>query len=484
MRAGGMLAPRVAHVVGASALVILVACNALNGASDLRIGDCEGCGAEGGVGIEGGADGVGGGDGPSNDGPKADVTSEGSGGFLDPSFGSGGIVALDNVLNDARAVAVRSDGRILVVGEAQNELAAVALIPSGVLDMTFGTNGRILVNGTGSSSTGRACSFDSKGRALVAGSEVVVAGMVSNRYAYAARIDGSLLDATFGSGGRWRGGSSGQEACGIVATANDAPVVAVVQGDDYAFWRLSAGGTVDGTFGDMGEGTVFNVGGQPGGLVAVTDGFVSGGTGNAPGIGRAFAAAKVSLSGVPVATFGALGKAFSRVSVDDNQGGRAIALQADGKIVIAGDYDPRVPMVKRVGAVTRLSPAGGVDATYGSGGKVAIDLTEPLVGRETETTSSAAVIDTSGRALVVGTVFDKPVANTGDRTRVWIARLRADGSFDPLFGTNGKLFIGTAPARLEARGAALQPDGKLVVVGANQNGNTMFVARIVTSTIK
>ena len=206
MRVWGMLAPRVPHVVGASALAILVtcfACNALNGASDLRIGDCEGCGAEGGVAAaEGGADGTGGGDGPSSDGPKGDVSVEGPGGVLDPSFGSGGMVALVNVLDDARAVAVRSDGRILVVGEAQNDLAVAALTPSGVIDMTFGMTGRIVVQGTGSSSTGRAVSFDSKGRALVAGSEGVSSPTGSTRYAYAARIDGSQLDATFGIGGR------------------------------------------------------------------------------------------------------------------------------------------------------------------------------------------------------------------------------------------------------------------------------------------
>ena len=103
------------------------------------------------------------------------------------------------------------------------------------------------------------------------------------------------------------------------------------------------------------------------------------------------------------------------------------------------------------------------------------------MARETETTNTNLALDSAGRALVVGNVYDKLNAG-GDRTRAWVARVRTDGTLDPLFGTQGKLVIGTAPAQLLVRCAALQPDGKLVIVGLDTNGNKLFLARIITST--
>lgn len=467
-----------------AALVLLAACNALNGSGDLSVGACEGCDGVDGSSVDGTSVLPDGASPPAPDAaldaPGADAAKEGPGGTLDPTFGAGGMVVLDPLLVDPRAVAVRTDGRILVVGSAGNDLAAAAFTPAGAVDLTFGTAGRI-IKGSGDASYGSAVAFDSKGRAVVGGTAVVVT-TVATRFAYAVRIGASAVDTTFATAGSIRVATGGQEARGVVVTAGDSSVYAISNGDDHRFLRLDATGVPDATFGSSGTASVGNVGGEPVGLVALPDGFASVGTGDNPA-GKALAAVKISLAGQPVATFGLLARATSKVGPDNNELGRSIAAQADGKVVVAGDYDPNLNLAKRVTAVIRFTATGQVDSGYGAAGKVVVDLTEPLVARETETTSTNVVLDGKGRALVVGSVHDKGLAaGVGDRFRAWVGRLGTDGKLDPLFGAQGKLVFGAAPARLVVHGAALQPDGKLVVVGVDTNGNKLFLARIITST--
>jgi uncharacterized delta-60 repeat protein len=474
---------RLVPLLGLASLAVLVACNALNGAGDLTFGPCDGCeGAEGGS-----SDGPSGSDGSTDalvsdtgalDGPRADTSKEGPGGVLDTTFGTGGIVLLDPPPIDARAVGVRADGRILVVGSFSGDLAAVAFTSSGAVDMTFGTAGRI-VKGSSNASFGSAIAFDSKGRALIAGTSITVA-TVATHYAYAVRVGASALDTTFGIGGAVHGTNANEDARGVVITPGDGAVAAIVTGNDYRFERLAENGAPDTAFGTNGVVTVANVGGDPAGLVAVTDGFVAGGTANASSSGQALGAAKVSLAGQPAGAFGVLAKASSKVG-PASQVGQSIAAQSDGKLIVSGDYDPNLQLVRRVTALTRFTSTGLVDTTYGASGIASLDLTESAIARDTETTNTSVLVDASGRALAVGSVHDKLLLG-GDRFRGWAARFRADGSLDPMFGSQGKLLLGTAPARIVVRGAALQPDGKLVVVGVDTNGNTLFLARIITTT--
>ena len=468
------------HALGLASLALLVACNALTGAGDLTVSPCDGCeGGEGGLRVDGAVveDGQGPGSDGSTDGPAGDTAKEGLGGTLDPTFGAGGFVFIDPLV-DPHAVAVRSDGRILVVGATSGALAAAAFTPSGAVDLTFGTAGRV-IRGLGTSSVGSAVAFDSQGRAVVGGTSIFASGTGSTHYTYVVRVGASQVDATFGNSGTYRG-NNGEDGRGVVVTANDAIVLASAGGNDYHFQRLTVDGDPDLTFGNMGFAVFANVGGDPTCLIAQADGFVSAGTGSGP-TGLSLTATKLSLAGQPLSTFGTLGKASSKVGPNNNEVGQSITAQADGKILIGGDYNPNLGNIQRVTVATRLTPSGQVDATYAAAGKVLLDLSEPLVGKETETTNTNLVLDSSGRALVVGNVHDRLNVG-GDRFRGWVARLRADGSLDPLFGTQGKLVIGTAPAQLVVRGAALQPDGKLVVVGVDNNGNKLFLARIITST--
>lgn len=478
-----LLRNQLAPALSLSLALALAACNALNGAGDLSIGTpCEDCEqVEGGTGVpEASLP-----EAASIDAPVADTAVEGPGGTLDTTFGTGGIAMLGNVI-DPQAVAVRADGRILIAGAFSGDLAAVALTSAGAIDATFGSAGRI-VQGSGNSSIGNAVAFDSKGRGFIVGSSLVVGSTTSTRYAYGVRVGETQLDPTFGQGGSLRGGLGGQDARGIVITQGDGAVIAITSSGDYVFARAVENGDFDTTFGAGGLTTVDNVGGTVAGIIARGDGFVAGGNGTAqmsPGNGLALAAVKVSLAGVPVMTFGTAAKATSKLGPTNSESGRSIAAQPDDKILLAGDFDPSSPTAKRVAGVTRLTSTGQVDTSYGTAGKVVIDRGDITVARDAQTTNQGLYVDTKGRALVIGNVFERMLAGGADRGRPYVTRLRADGTPDPLFGTQGTLFI-TIPqagARVFSRGGALQADGKLVLVGVDQSSNETFVVRIITST--
>src|SRR5687768_8077944 len=69
-------------------------------------------------------------------------------GSLDPTFGTGGKVMTDfGSTDEGLAVALQSDGKIVVVGKSYDgsnfDFALARYNSDGSLDTTFGTNGRV-----------------------------------------------------------------------------------------------------------------------------------------------------------------------------------------------------------------------------------------------------------------------------------------------------------------------------------------------------
>ncbi|MEO6392025.1 MAG: FG-GAP-like repeat-containing protein [Pyrinomonadaceae bacterium] len=141
---------------------------------------------------------------------------------------------------------------------------------------------------------------------------------------------------------------------------------------------------------------------------------------------------------------------------NSNDEAQALAIQLDGKIVVAGktnvgSSDPEVDNF----AVMRYAADGSLDLTFGANGKVNTDFE----GRDDE--STAVAIQTNGRIVVVGKA---KLTNGNDFA---IARYTASGSLDTTFGGNGKVTVDMGGDD-QARAVALQPDGKIVVSGSVQ----------------
>ena len=68
-------------------------------------------------------------------------------GNLDPSFGTGGIVVTDlGGVDAAQAVALQSDGRIVVGGSSDGRFAFARYGVDGTLDSTFGSGGVVVTD--------------------------------------------------------------------------------------------------------------------------------------------------------------------------------------------------------------------------------------------------------------------------------------------------------------------------------------------------
>jgi uncharacterized delta-60 repeat protein len=111
----------------------------------------------------------------------------------------------------------------------------------------------------------------------------------------------------------------------------------------------------------------------------------------------------------------------------------AVAIQADGRIVLAGDrVTPGFPLpTYGQWAVARLDANGALDATFGAGtGRISFAFTGFTHGGS----AHAVAIDADGRIVVAGGAIE-PQTNEDFA----IARLLSDGSFDDTFGTGGEV---------------------------------------------
>jgi uncharacterized delta-60 repeat protein len=146
-------------------------------------------------------------------------------------------------------------------------------------------------------------------------------------------------------------------------------------------------------------------------------------------------------------TFGTGGKVTTRIGADAVV--RALALQPDGKIVVAGwsKLGSRYDFT-----LARYNGRGSLDRTFGSRGVVRTALGD-------SSWALAAVIQPDGRIVAAG------YAVQASRNRFALARYNRDGSLDRRFGTGGRL---TTAFPVSAIGGAvlLQPDGKIVVAGS------------------
>lgn len=154
-------------------------------------------------------------------------------------------------------------------------------------------------------------------------------------------------------------------------------------------------------------------------------------------------------------TFGANGLAV--IDFGTFASGEALAVQGDGKIVVAGSINPTDPDL----ALARLLPDGSLDTNFGSGGKA---ITNFASGGET---GLAVAVQSTGKIVVAGfrkaskTINGNPV-NGED---IALARFSGDGQVDTGFGQNGLVTAEFGDQYIHAYDMALQADDSIVVTG-------------------
>lgn len=134
---------------------------------------------------------------------------------------------------------------------------------------------------------------------------------------------------------------------------------------------------------------------------------------------------------------------------------RSLAVQSDGKIVVAGSAVAEGNTI----ALIRLTPDGFPDNLFADNGQLLLPLADG------EANASAVKIADDGTIFVAGTI----VKDSGAETAGIVVKLTAEGQYDENFGEAG---ISVVPYDYdsELRAMSIQPDGKIVVVGSFASG--------------
>ncbi len=279
-------------------------------------------------------------------------------GSLDTSFDIDGKVMTDFASSDDRgySVIVQADGKILVAGWGGGNFGLVRYNANGSLDTSFDIDGRVTTN-IGGQSYGQGITLQPDGKILVAGTSYNGHTFALARY----NVDGSLdrnfdtdgvVTTAFGGGWDW-GYSVTVQADGKILVAGET----IINGSrDFALARYNTNGSLDTSFD--------------------TDGKVT-------------------------TNFGAIERGYS------------VAVQADGKILVAGENS--VNNGNAYFALARYNSDGGLDPSFDTDGRVTTNF-----GRNV--TAYSIAVQPDGKILVAGGWFDFA-----------LARYNTDGSLDTTF---------------------------------------------------
>ena len=328
------------------------------------------------------------------------MASAAADGALDTTFGTGGkVTTAVGVADQSKAIAIQSNGKILVVGDNMADFEVVRYNTDGSLDTSFDTDGKVTADiGTSTTDTANAVTIQSDGKIIVAGSSGGMAPNSGNFAVVRYNADGSL-DTSFDNDGKVTTdiGTSTADSGSAVAIQSDGKIV------------------VAGTSGSS------------------TD----------------FAAVRYNTDGSLDTSFDTDGKVTTDIGTSTTDSGSAVAIQSDGKIVAAGTSSNDF-------AVVRYTTTGALDTSFDTDGKVTTDI-----GTSTTDTGSSAVIQSDGKIVVVGD-------NYSDFA---IVRYTTTGALDTTFDTDGKVTTDIGTSTSDAGTAvAIQGDSKIVVAGRSGAG--------------
>jgi uncharacterized delta-60 repeat protein len=321
-------------------------------------------------------------------------------GTLDAGFGNGGKVVTSvgpgRASDEAYAVAVQPDGRIVVAGATDNgasklDFALVRYLPDGALDTGFGSGGKVVTTFGADTDRAYALVLQADGK-IVVGGDTYSGAATGVDFALARYNADGTLDGGFGNGGtvvsaiRQHAARESVYALALQPVAGETRIVAVGGEGDFVAARYTASGQLDTSFGH-------------GGALAGIFGNASIGAARAvvavPGeqlvlaghVGHDFSLVRLNADGTLDAGFGTGGKVTTAVSTTNWDEATALVRQADGKLV-AGGWVYEGNSSSGNFAVVRYEADGTLDATFGNGGQAIAP-------------AAAATRSDSGRALAL-----------------------------------------------------------------------------------
>ncbi len=373
-----------------------------------------------------------------------------SNGTLDTSFDADGILLTDfGGTETAYGVAIQANGRIVVVGGSNDSIVIARYNTDGALDATFDGDGKFIRRfNTNRSDTAYSVAIDANGKIVVAGTSwVSYTFNSSNRDFFVMRLNtGGFLDRTFDTDGylntNFSPGPVSSDEARDVAIQSDGKIVVtgyarINFNDHLAVARYNPDGSLDETFNN-----------SFGGRKAIPiPGFS-----NRPTAGESVSL--LSDGRILTMANGSLYQFTSDGSLDTTFDGDGVLkfgglvktsfIQPDGKIIAAGSTGIQF-------LVMRFATDGSRDVTFSLDGSVETGF-GPSIDE-----AKGSVLQPNGKLIVVGQSL----------RAFGIARYNANGSPDLRFSQDGRTTIDFGPTTAESGAAdvAVQPDGKIIVVG-------------------
>jgi uncharacterized delta-60 repeat protein len=384
-------------------------------------------------------------------------------GSLDTSFSGDGKQRTDFGLNsnEATGVAIQANGKIVAVGETgpnhgEGDFAIARYNPNGTLDTSF--------SGDGEQTTAGPYFFDAKGVAIQNDGKIVAVG---GAFALARYNPNGSLDTSFSGDGKRASDFDGSASA--VSIQVNGKIVAVgrttgpaVGTGDFALARYKPSGTPDAGFSGDGKQTT-DFGGSDGAADVALQG-----DGKIIVVGSGFTVTRYKSNGTLDTSFSGDGKQTTEFDLGGGQVANAVVVQDDGKILVVGTASG--PMFDEEFAIARYNPNGSLDTSFSGDGKQTASFL-------TTAEANGVVIQGDGKIVVVGTGVD----NIDGGSEGALARYNPNGTLDTSFSGDGTQTTDFGLGEgAQATGAAIQGNGKLVVVGsagANNISQDLALAR-------
>jgi uncharacterized delta-60 repeat protein/RHS repeat-associated protein len=360
-----------------------------------------------------------------------DASSDGT---LDSGFGSSGTVvtSISEPGLAGRRVMRGFGGKIYAAGTSSGDFALTRYNEDGSLDTAFGSSGVVTTSFGGTDVA--------YGMAIQEDGKVILVGSSSGSFAIARYNTDGTLDNSFDSDGKVTTTGLG-DAYGVAIQADGKIVVAGWVGSDFSVARYNSDGSLDTSFDGDGKLTTnigtshdeaYDVAIQSDGKIVVA---------GKKGLSGSFALARYN-------TDGSLDTSFDSDGIVTTSGtgdGYSLAIQPDGKILLAGEFDGG-GVIDFV--IARYNTNGSLDTSFDADGKVTTDFG----GSEG---AYSITLQNDGKIVAAG---------YKGTTHFALARYNSNGSLDTSFDTDGKLTtqIGTSSYALSVM---IQPDGKIVAAG-------------------
>ncbi|WP_395044790.1 T9SS type A sorting domain-containing protein [Flavobacterium sp.] len=378
-------------------------------------------------------------------------------GVLDTSFDLDGKKIISfAVPNDyGEFVLVQPDNKIIVGGRSSLtggnlSFSLARMNPSGSFDNSFGISGKVTTSYGTDGFEAISGALQQDGKIVVVGNAFTNASLGYSQIAVVRYNSDGSLDTTFDTDGMvfTQLPTSNEDFVKAVKIQPDEKILVAIQSRinfnwDFVLARYNTNGSLDTTFDTDGivrnqsteQDAIYDITLQNDGKI-VAVGYKSN-TNNDVYVGRYNANGSIDTS---FATNGF----FTYDFASNHNYAFAVALSSDNKIIIGGNYQNGTISSA---FVARLNNNGTFDTTFDSDG---------ILIQTTDETISDVILQSDNKTITVGT--------SNGKFGIW--KLNFDGTFDSTFGTNGKVETVININSCQANNVALQPDGKIVVVGS------------------